>query len=40
MKITTIFLLAIAFVCAGCNTVHGIGKDIEKGGAAIEKAAK
>ncbi|HMV18247.1 MAG TPA: entericidin A/B family lipoprotein [Zoogloea sp.] len=24
----------------GCNTVHGIGKDIEKGGEAIQKVAK
>ena len=25
---------------AGCNTVHGIGQDIAKGGEAIQKAAK
>lgn len=25
---------------AGCNTVQGLGKDIKKGGEAIEKAAK
>ena len=25
---------------AGCNTVHGLGKDIEKGGEAIQKVAK
>lgn len=24
----------------GCNTVQGVGKDIKKGGEAIEKAAK
>ena len=24
----------------GCNTVQGIGKDIEKGGEAIQKATK
>jgi len=23
-----------------CNTMHGIGKDIEKGGEAIQKSAK
>jgi predicted small secreted protein len=40
MKKTALILLAIAFVCAGCNTVRGIGQDIEKGGAAIEKAVK
>lgn len=37
--------LAIAFgsavfVLAGCNTVQGIGKDIEKGGEAIQRAVK
>jgi len=25
---------------AACNTVQGVGKDIKKGGEAIEKAAK
>ena len=25
---------------AGCNTVHGIGRDIEQGGEAIQKATK
>jgi predicted small secreted protein len=32
--------LAVALVLAGCNTVEGVGKDIKKGGEAIEKAAK
>jgi entericidin B len=27
-------------ILAGCNTVHGLGKDIEKGGEAIQKVAK
>ena len=31
-------ITAISF--SGCNTVQGIGKDIEKGGAAIQKATK
>ena len=35
-----IFVLAAALAVAGCNTVQGIGKDLEKGGQAIEKAAK
>ena len=34
----------LAFVAAiglsGCSTVEGMGKDIQKGGEAIEKAAK
>ena len=29
-----------AFVLTGCNTVQGVGKDIEKGGEAIQKATK
>lgn len=35
-----IFVLAATLVLIGCNTVQGIGKDLEKGGHAIEKAAK
>lgn len=37
-------LVALTIVAAwslsACNTIHGVGKDIEKGGQAIEKAAK
>jgi predicted small secreted protein len=33
-------IVAIAALLAGCNTVQGIGKDIRKGGEAIEKSAK
>ncbi|MBS3934536.1 MAG: entericidin A/B family lipoprotein [Sulfuritalea sp.] len=33
-------LIAAAVFLAGCNTVQGIGKDIEKGGEAIQKAVK
>ncbi len=42
MKKFALALLAAASLVslAACNTVHGIGKDIEKGGQAIEKAAK
>jgi entericidin B len=36
------FILAgvFALVLTGCNTVQGMGKDIKKGGEAIEKAGK
>ncbi len=35
-----LLVLGIAGVGAmGCNTVHGAGRDIEKGGQAIERAA-
>jgi len=33
------FLIASASILAACNTVQGLGKDIEKGGQAIERAA-
>jgi entericidin B len=31
-------VLAVLFL-AGCNTMEGLGKDIQKGGTALEKAA-
>ena len=34
--LATFALLALS----ACNTVEGIGKDVKKGGEAIEKAAK
>jgi predicted small secreted protein len=35
IRLMTVALLAIGL--AGCNTVSGLGKDIEKGGAAIQR---
>ncbi len=35
-KIVPLFLVVL--LCAACNTVQGVGKDIQKGGEAIEKA--
>ena len=35
-----LFLVAVAFALAGCNTVQGVGKDVQKAGSAVEKAAK
>jgi entericidin B len=34
--------VAVLFVISlgGCNTIRGVGKDIKKGGEAIEKAAQ
>ncbi|HRC59658.1 Entericidin B [Candidatus Propionivibrio aalborgensis] len=42
MKILAFIFVAIisAMSVSACNTVQGVGKDIEKGGQAIEKAAK
>jgi predicted small secreted protein len=31
---------AVVMSMGGCNTVKGVGQDIEKGGEAIQKAAK
>ncbi|MDD2686492.1 MAG: entericidin A/B family lipoprotein [Gallionella sp.] len=33
-------LLASVWLLAACNTVEGLGKDLQKGGEKIEKAAK
>jgi entericidin B len=39
-KLTALILAVAAFTSAACNTVQGIGKDIEKGGEAIQRSAK
>jgi entericidin B len=41
MKKFAIVLFTIISACSllACNTVQGLGKDIEKGGQAIERAA-
>jgi len=36
----TLFVIVSAASLSACNTVSGLGKDIEKGGQAIERAAK
>ncbi len=36
--ILSLFGLAMIVSTLGCNTVQGIGKDIKKGGEAIEKS--
>jgi len=33
-------LLASSFVLAGCNTIQGAGKDIERGGEKIQGTAQ
>ena len=35
-----IALLLVAVAIAGCNTIQGAGKDIEKGGEAVQDAAQ
>ncbi len=39
-KLVSVALVLAAFALAGCNTVQGMGKDIEKAGEAIQKSAK
>ncbi len=34
-----LLFIAAVVVVAGCNTVSGIGKDIEAAGSAVDKAA-
>ncbi len=34
-----LFVIVSAMSLSACNTIQGVGKDIEKGGQAIEKAA-
>ncbi len=39
-KLNGLILLLAALLLGACSTVQGIGKDLEKGGEAIQKAAK
>ena len=38
-KIATLIALSAAFVLAGCNTVKGVGQDVQRAGGALERAA-
>lgn len=39
-KQSIVFLLLMAaFILSGCNTVQGVGKDVQRGGEAVEDAA-
>lgn len=39
MRVFIAVLAAVAFL-AGCNTVQGVGKDVQGAGEAVENAAK
>ena len=39
-KIATLIARSAAFVLAGCNTVKGVGQDVQRAGGALERAAK
>ena len=40
MKKITVVLLAISGLLAGCNTINGLGKDVEKLGEKVQDATK
>lgn len=39
MKKLMLTLFAASIVLVGCNTVAGVGQDVQKGGEAVENAA-
>jgi predicted small secreted protein len=39
LLLTALYMAGVAATLAGCNTVEGAGKDIEKGGKAIKEEA-
>ena len=39
-KLISFSLITALLALAGCNTMRGLGQDIEKAGSAIEKSAK
>ncbi|CAB3824481.1 entericidin A/B family lipoprotein [Achromobacter anxifer] len=39
-RIWIVLALAVASMAAGCNTVEGAGKDIERGGEKIQQQAR
>jgi predicted small secreted protein len=40
MKFVPFVILAVSMLLSACNTVEGVGKDIQSGGKAVERAAK
>ena len=39
-KLSLVLVVIAALSLTACNTVRGIGQDVEKGGEAIQKAVK
>ncbi|MBK6556871.1 MAG: entericidin A/B family lipoprotein [Comamonadaceae bacterium] len=39
-RFATLFAVVGLFALTGCNTVKGVGQDVQKAGSAIENAAK
>ena len=41
MKLTiSLLVISLSFVLSACNTIKGVGQDVQKAGTAIENAAK
>ena len=38
--IIQVLMLTLALMCSGCNTVKGMGQDLQKAGEKIEDVAK
>ena len=38
-KIALVLLMGFAFILGGCNTMQGVGKDMQDAGEAVEKSA-
>ena len=38
--LAAVIALGMSVLLAGCNTVKGVGQDVQKAGGAIERAAK
>jgi entericidin B len=39
MKYMTLLIAMMSLLMAGCNTMHGMGEDIEEGGEAVQRAS-
>ena len=39
-SLTTLFITAALLLLVGCNTVKGVGQDLQRAGSSIEDAAK
>jgi len=40
MKTSYALLMGILLVLVGCNTVEGVGKDVERGGEKVQEGAR
>jgi predicted small secreted protein len=40
MMVRSFVALLFVFALIGCNTIHGVGKDLEKAGEAVQGSSK